>query len=328
MSRIVDQIHIENFKSLKEVSLNDCRTYNLLLGRPNVGKSNLLEALSIFSIPYLQPEKRELGDVLRYQHDISELFSDGNVSCPITVQAGDYRASLEVVEGRKLNWMGGQAEKEETLILSGGKIANRKVSDNMYLPFKRYIFRKLDKFSNVDMPFLLPVAGENIMQAIQGNDKLVKEIAGMAAEYGLQLLFDTSTREIKFQKKLDENTVFSIPFFSISDTLQRLMFYKTAICSNQNSVVLLEEIEAHAYPPFISKITGCILENAGNQYFITTHSPYVLNDFLERQEGDLAIYLVDLDEGCTTVRRLSEAEVEEVYNDGIDLFFNSEIFSK
>lgn len=328
MSRIVNQIHIENFKSLKDVSLHECRTYNLLLGRPNVGKSNLLEALSIFSIPYLLPEKRELGDVLRYQHDISELFFDGNVSCPITVQAGDYQASLEVVDGRKLNWTGGQTGNGEALTLSGGKIASRKVPDNMYLPFKRYIFRKLDKFFNVDIPFLLPVAGENIMQTIQGNAKLVRDIAGMAAEYSLQLLFDASTREIKFQKKLDENTVFSIPFFSISDTLQRLMFYKTAIGSNQESVVLLEEIEAHAYPPFISKITGCILENARNQYFITTHSPYVLNDFLERQEDDLAIYLVDLDNGCTTVRRLSEAEVEEVYNDGIDLFFNSEIFSK
>ncbi len=91
-------------------------------------------------------------------------------------------------------------------------------------------------------------------------------------------------------------------------------------------MILLEEIEAHAYPPFISKITNCIMENGSNQYFITTHSPYVLNDFLERHSEDLAIYLVDLCDGSTIVRRLSETEMDEVYNDGIDLFFNSEIF--
>lgn len=328
MSTIIDQIRIENFKSLKDTTLNDCRTYNLLLGRPNVGKSNILEALSIFSVPYLLPEKRELNDMLRYQHSIGELFFDGNVSQPITVQAGDYKTTLTSVDNTKLGWTIARKGNLEMLTISGGKIVSRKTADNAYPPFKRYIFRKLDKFSNADLPFLLPIAGENLMQIIQNSTTLTAEISGIAAEYGLQLLFDASTREIKFQKQLNENTVFSIPFFSISDTLQRLIFYKAAIGSNRGSVILLEEIEAHAYPPFISKITSSILENNDNQYFITTHSPYVLNDFLEHHDKDLAIYLVDLQEGLTTVRRLSEAEVEEVYNDGIDLFFNSEIFAE
>ena len=328
MSRIIDNIRIENFKSLKGTSLEDCRTYNLLLGRPNVGKSNILEALSLFSLPYLLPEKRELSDMLRYQHGINELFFNGDVLSPITVHAGDFTASLFTVDNAKFNWEGKQGGNREMLTIAGGKITTRKTSPGIYLPFKRYVFRKLDRFSHVDLPYLLPIAGENLMQIIQNNVSLTKEIGGLAGEYGLQLLFDTSTREIKFQKELDENTVFSIPFFSISDTLQRLIFYKAAICSNRDSVIMLEEIEAHAYPPFISKITSSILEDRSNQYFITTHSPYVLNDFLEQRGEDLAIYLVDLEGGQTCVRRLSEAEVDEVYNDGIDLFFYHEIFSE
>ena len=329
MSRIIDHIHIENYKSLKDVSLSDCRTYNLFLGRPNVGKSNLLEALSLFSIPYLYPAKRDLNDMLRYQHGISELFCNGDVSHPVTVQAGNYRASLMVMDDMKLLWKAGPAGSEETLTLQGGKISNKKMPENLYLPFRRYIFRKLNRFTNVDMPYLLPMGGENIMQVIRHDAGLAREIGSMASEeYDLQLVFDTSTREIKFQKKLGENTVFSIPFFSMSDTLQRLIFYKAAICSNQDSVILLEEIEVHAFPPFISKITNCLLENQRNQYFLTTHSPYILNDFLEQADKDVAIYLVDLHDGYTAVRRLSDAEVETVYNDGIDLFFNDEIFSR
>lgn len=93
-------------------------------------------------------------------------------------------------------------------------------------------------------------------------------------------------------------------------------------------MIILEEIEAHSYPPYISKVTNCILDDESNQYFITTHSPYVVNDFLEKKDKDVAIYLVDLQDGKTIVRKLSDNELEEVYDDGIDLFFNGDMFLK
>lgn len=39
----INSVSIENFKSVKSVTLSDCRRINVLIGRPNVGKSNLLE---------------------------------------------------------------------------------------------------------------------------------------------------------------------------------------------------------------------------------------------------------------------------------------------
>ena len=49
----ISHVHINNFKSIKDVTLNDCRRINLFIGKPNVGKSNLLEAMSLFCLPYL-----------------------------------------------------------------------------------------------------------------------------------------------------------------------------------------------------------------------------------------------------------------------------------
>lgn len=48
MPQFIQNIQIKNFKSAKNVRFEDCKRINLLIGKPNVGKSNLLEALSIF----------------------------------------------------------------------------------------------------------------------------------------------------------------------------------------------------------------------------------------------------------------------------------------
>ena len=67
-------------------------------------------------------------------------------------------------------------------------------------------------------------------------------------------------------KEKGAGEIFLIPFHSIADTLQRMIFYKAAIESNQNSVLIFEEPEAHSYPPYISKITQEIINSEQNQH--------------------------------------------------------------
>ncbi len=44
----ITDIHIKNFKSLKNIELNNLSTINLLIGKNNSGKSNVLQALNVF----------------------------------------------------------------------------------------------------------------------------------------------------------------------------------------------------------------------------------------------------------------------------------------
>lgn len=53
MESFIKRISIENFKSLRSCEIVDCKRMNLFIGRPNVGKSNIIEAMSLLSIPYL-----------------------------------------------------------------------------------------------------------------------------------------------------------------------------------------------------------------------------------------------------------------------------------
>lgn len=127
----------------------------------------------------------------------------------------------------------------------------------------------------------------------------------------------------------EDNAMVSFPYSSIADTLQRVIFYKAAIASNKNSILLFEEPEAHCFPPYIAHFTQDVINSETNQFFIATHSPYVLNDFLETEEtrSELAIFFADFKDGQTVINRLSEDELNEIYNYGIDIFFNYERFT-
>ena len=63
MPQFIQNIQIKNFKSAKNVRFEDCKRINLLIGKPNVGKSNLLEALSIFCLPFLKYLKEGFATV-------------------------------------------------------------------------------------------------------------------------------------------------------------------------------------------------------------------------------------------------------------------------
>ncbi|TAL52575.1 MAG: ATPase, partial [Methylovulum sp.] len=81
------------------------------------------------------------------------------------------------------------------------------------------------------------------------------------------------------------------------------------------------------FPPYIRQITQDIIDSETNQFFIATHSPYVLNDFLEYERNDVAIFIANFKNGETVIRRLTDEEVNDVYQYGIDLFFNHELFT-
>jgi AAA15 family ATPase/GTPase len=79
----MEYVHIQNFKSIQNLKLDDCRRINLFIGYPNVGKSNVLEALGLFSLPYLN-EGDNLNKFIRVENK-NELFFDTKMSsCCVT----------------------------------------------------------------------------------------------------------------------------------------------------------------------------------------------------------------------------------------------------
>ena len=163
------------------------------------------------------------------------------------------------------------------------------------------------------------------MEIVAGLPQLKSELAGLFGGYGLKMMFDTGSRQIKAVKE-DGHDMFIVPFNSLADSLQRLIFYKAAIESNHGKTICFEEPEAHTFPPYISNIVDIIIRNDNNQYFITTHSPYVVNTLLESAGEELAVFAVDMKDNESIVNRLTDNQLQEAYDNGIDFFYNIEAY--
>jgi AAA15 family ATPase/GTPase len=129
------------------------------------------------------------------------------------------------------------------------------------------------------------------------------------------------------QKQL-EDIIIAFPFPLASETIQRLVFYLTAIHSNKNSVLAFEEPEAHAFPYYTKYLAEIIaFDKNENQYFISTHNPYFLISILEKApKEEVAVFATYMKGYQTKVRLLSQKDKEEILKRGIDAFFNIDRF--
>ncbi len=93
MKTIINELTIKNFKSIKEIKL-DCKQVNIFIGKPNTGKSNILEAISLLSGDMAVKTKFLEGKV--YYEKVSDLFNMLDTSRPVSVESniGDAQISF------------------------------------------------------------------------------------------------------------------------------------------------------------------------------------------------------------------------------------------
>ena len=321
----IKSVYIKNFKSVKSVMLQDCRRINVLIGRPNVGKSNILEALALFDVPYMvNSVSKSLRNLVRIENT-AELFHNGVYTTPIEVLADENKLVVTRLQNNGLSVDVSAKEDVTKYIFSSSLNLTTKREPTVLPDILAYFFPKHFVAESSNVGFLLPPFGSNLMETVANLPELKANLAEMLHGYGLKMMFDSGSQEIKAMREngLD---MFLVPFSSLADSLQRLIFYKAAIESNQDKVICFEEPEAHTFPPYISNIVNGIIASDRNQFFITTHSPYVMSSLLESAGDDLAVYVVDMKDNTTIVERLAENQLQEAYDNGMDMFYNLEAY--
>jgi len=90
--------------------------------------------------------------------------------------------------------------------------------------------------------------------------------------------------------------------------------------------IFLEEPEENLFPVAQSDLVEWLYDNVifnkKHSLFVTTHSPYILTSFLEKDYHDINLLFINEEETGNTVETATPDEIQRIYDNGVDAFFN------
>jgi AAA15 family ATPase/GTPase len=327
------KVSIKNFKSVKNVSFG-CKKINLFIGEPNTGKSNILEALTFLSPGSIQ--RGLFKEIFRFK-TLGNFFYDEDFNKPVHIATDSLHFDLSFAkndQGAVLNHFSGIYSNPK--VTEGAK-KNTKlfeinftflgdetdISGSLFdTSFRAYIFKRLKSFSTTFRPFLNVPFGDNLPSLLTGNTELKKMVSDFFRDKGLRIQLKPAENDINIAKDVNEE-LYSYPYEAVSETLQRIVFMMLAIESNKNSSLILDEPEANTFPFYTKYIAERIALDETNQFFITTHNPYLLMSIIEKAKlDDLNVFVCQLKDYETKLTLLKEEQLQQALDLGSDVFFN------
>jgi predicted ATPase len=318
---MIHKLSIRNFKSIRELDL-DCRRVNVFIGEPNAGKTNIMDSLGLLSTGVL----RAMNLALRVS-SVNDLFEDQGSKNPIYVRWDDRSLVLERTDDGLEFWqeVKGQEGTCSTILGDDFVFINEDglFDENSVWPVRYYLFStKLDP-SELASNYLTSPFGANL-PALLANSREVRQRAAKYFEGGrYKLTIDVSKRQILMSRE-DDGTLIALPYESSSETLRRMLFYCLAIDTNREQVLVFDEPEAHSFPPYTKTLAERIaLDDRGNQFFLTTHSPYMLDSLLSKTPAsDLNVVLCRMENFETKIYPLNQEQIDQIKEWSMDAFFN------
>ena len=152
--------------------------------------------------------------------------------------------------------------------------------------------------------------------------------------YFLEYLMEAFSRNKLPEKAVrDINALANLKkdMFGLEYKIRRSRLYSNFM-DVKNSQVYLEEPENNLFPPEQTILAEWLIQMGNERFrsnvmFLATHSPYIVNCFLEREKKDFNLFITAPSEDRRSiVKNISEEEIQKMYDSGVDVFFNYEAF--
>ena len=315
---MIQKLSIRNFKSVRELDLS-CRRVNVFIGEPNAGKTNILEALAFCGSDISYETLRTLRTT-----NPTDVFWDQNPGAPLTINLDNDTRSIERSNDV---WFVTDLRHGELLYadsLNANHFSMKKGHKLRELA-AYYVFGTPDSLwqEEAKSDALCPPDGRNMAALLYANKDARSSSSQFFANSGFRLMVDYSAKGLKLAKEKDDVLV-ALPYQASSETLRRMVFFHLAIDSNKERLLAFDEPEAHAYPPYTKILAEKMAkDDRGNQFFLTTHSPYMLTSLIEKTPVDeLNVVLCRMENFETKAYVMNEEQKGQLLEWGMSAFYN------
>ena len=321
---MLKSIKIQNFKAIKELTLNNLVSVNYLVGKNGSGKSSVLQCLEMWS------SMRSNRKYLSLNHTIYNRDSEGSEIAIFP----DFRDASIINEEDYYSLLGDFDESRP----------NQDFEYEMHCFNRFYRIENIDKYSWLRtkshsqkiLDFSFTVANNKTYKySFSANHQYISADDMAILHFGLDEddIFDYSSifyhyrynqDKLELTKKLgNENNlmliqlleelykefnlkVFRVERDGVIEGLEHLKFLQisggniylinllTSILSSQQDVILIEEIETRLHPDWCKKIPfilNKLAEKVGKQFIISTHSPFIIS--AAASLPDQKVYYID-----------------------------------
>lgn len=345
---MLEQVRIQNFKSLKDVTL-DLQKVNLLIGPNNSGKSNFLKALELIS--ELVPRKKDISIKLRNNNVIRFKHKDGEITFFIKA----FKQTLQIqTKSFYSDWEDSDWEFNEQSTKwpnYSNEIINKIKND-----FNNFYDRCKSLFNSVVIYRPNPVELLKPFPLIPNQEYISSDASNLIAffdnirdknidcfdniERGLQIcipefkriVFENIPPTEELKKKYGDKTFkrFGLlnseqnQIYWAEELSEGVLYLLALLCivhqPNPPKILLLEEPEKGIHPRRIREVMNFIFQLAEQtdiQVILTSHSEHVLEDFATSPE---AVFIFDKDEeGATYVKNLKKDIIEPSHKSSKEL---------
>ncbi|HEY8659070.1 MAG TPA: AAA family ATPase [Hanamia sp.] len=209
---MIQNLHIRNYKSINQLDIN-CSRINLLIGEPNSGKSNILEALDLSYLSWMmgmndgnRKANTELIDLNTFfrVNKVADMFHLGNLATPISIIHPGFSIGTNIEY---------KYDKKEDINFfefnnSNGSFTHfnndfipREPLQFYSSPIKPYRYKSNIQFHDTGnyIQRLMPPFGNNLAKVIYHNSDMQHLAKDFAKDHGFDLNIDNANNNITLQ---------------------------------------------------------------------------------------------------------------------------------
>lgn len=343
---MISSVNIHGFRGFSELKLPGLKRFNLFVGRNNVGKTSVLEAIFALlgaaspDIPVRMHAWRRGSQEVPAGDLAAWLFHDGNTASPIELSCKDAKGSHRL---RILM-------TEPRLVLSSGKHGSASQMTDVFVPHYEFISKSRGNFSLAPEfdgnavtyprrkgPFAASVfltrrywnISEDakrfqMLEEQKGEDEAVAFLRALEPNLKRLSVYQRPSGDLALRADIGAPRLVPIEYLGEGTVvLARLVL---ALLSNPGGCLLVDEIESGLHYDAMKSVWSALMGHAATtdvQVFAATHSLECVEAAhraaSERLEYELAVYRLDRTNGKVKAFHFDQEDINTAITCGLEV---------